>query len=547
MRVRLADDFFRKEREQNYSDWRLSVWRELFQNSIDQDADEIRIGLQAADDHVLLTFADDGPGMSREVLENVYFAIGATTKTGANQIGGMGRARVLTCFAMQWYQVRSQDYIVDGRGGEYEVTDASPYLRGCELTIAVDDASYEQMVERLDQFLVESRISARVYLNGTRLYRRSALPGRHVRDLLVDDETFARVYVNKSVHSHRVIVRVNGVSMFTTRTSSNAQIVVELEPSLSRQVLTANRDGLRGDYRYVLNDFLREIAVDTRSALRDRYVRHTTVAYGGGSRRISRPKPPAKPSASPIEAPRYRSPAGLEYTADEIRYSTIVSLDQCELVSAAEDRDTRQDEGHVGHIVARGEQEQSSVRLDKWLADTFGDIYVYDETTNTYVRRNIAKYVPQNWQTVCVDGKTFRKGGNIIRVLLMWQAAIDYALEIALEPLGLDNIDCNVGFVFSDDNAAEHRQIGNAHVFALCPVNRDGKLDYAVTNRKSLKRLMTYAKHEVAHVAHSWHSEDFSRLRETIDQQFYEVECLRRMKAALDGLPEFEDERRWAA
>src|ERR1044072_9573631 len=103
MRVRLADDFFKKEREQNYADWRLSVWRELFQNAIDQDATEVRIGLRQADDHVELTFADNGPGMTREVLENVYFAIGATTKIGGNQIGGMGRARGLTCFAMKEY------------------------------------------------------------------------------------------------------------------------------------------------------------------------------------------------------------------------------------------------------------------------------------------------------------------------------------------------------------------------------------------------------------------------------------------------------------
>src|ERR1051325_11540798 len=228
---------------------------------------------------------------------------------------------------MQWYRIRSQDYIVDGRGGEYDVHDSSPYLRGCELTIAVDDATYEQMVEKLEQFLVESRISARVYLNGSRLPKRSALAGRHVRDLLVDDQTFARVYVNKSVHSHRVIVRVNGVSMFTTRTSTNAQVVVELEPGLSRKVLTANRDGLRGDYRYVLNEFLREIAIDTRSALRERYVRHTTIAYGGGAHRTTRPRP-MQPDAASIEVER-------------------IPLGQVVVREAAE---PRLDEGHVGHV-----------------------------------------------------------------------------------------------------------------------------------------------------------------------------------------------------
>jgi len=524
MRVRLADDFFKKEREQTYADWKLSVWRELFQNSIDQNASEIRISLAPSDDGaVCLTFADNGPGMSREVLESVYFAIGATTKTGSNQIGGMGRARVLTCFAMQSYQIRSHDYLAIGTGGEYDVHDA-PFAAGCKLVIAVDDATTEEMHGRLLRFLDESRIAARVYLNDKLLTARAALLGRHSRDLSVGGVSFASVYVNKSAASHRVIVRVRGVSMFTMRTSAKAQVVIELNPGLSRNVLTSNRDGLRDGYRYVLDDFLRELAVDTVSSLRERFTRHTTVAHGGGMRTIRR-----KPKAVLMQGP----------------VSGTVSI------TNNANNDSPITSGHVGTMVREGDDTETSLTLDSWLAQTFGDIYIDDETNNQKVRRVIANYIPENWQTMTVDGRSFRKGGNILKVLLMWQTAIDYAIEVALEPLGIDDIRCSVGFLFADDRRAEHCSKDGGHVFSLCPVDDNGKLAFAVTNRTSIKRLMALAKHEVTHVRVSWHSESFASLREEIDERFHEAECLRRIKAALLAVPDLEDEHssypRWAA
>jgi len=88
-------------------------------------------------------------------------------------------------------------------------------------------------------------------------------------------------------------------------------------------------------------------------------------------------------------------------------------------------------------------------------------------------------------------------------------------------------------------------------VFSLRPVDEDGKLAYAVTNRRSIKRLMALAKHEVTHTTVSFHGEMFSSLREDIDERFHEAECLRRIKVALQEVPDAEEvparARRWAA
>jgi hypothetical protein len=192
--------------------------------------------------------------------------------------------------------------------------------------------------------------------------------------------------------------------------------------------------------------------------------------------------------------------------------------------------------------------------FDEWLRRTFGDIYVFDETESSKIGRIIPQYQPDSWKEVetsvgngsWTDGpngpewhqptRRHRKGGHIIRVLLLWQVAVRYALEVSLEALNLSRITYAVGFTFPNDlrgSRANHREQDGGHIFSLCPVDENGKLDYAITDRTSLKRMMAYAKHEVTHVGTSWHGEDFSSLREAIDINFEEAECLRRMKQAL--------------
>ena len=103
--VSIAPDFFKKERD-NYSDISFSFWRELFQNSIEAGAKNIEVNII---DDQLVEFIDDGCGMSRETLDNVYFSLGATDKTNCSTIGGFGKARVITCFSNHSYEIKSCD------------------------------------------------------------------------------------------------------------------------------------------------------------------------------------------------------------------------------------------------------------------------------------------------------------------------------------------------------------------------------------------------------------------------------------------------------
>src|SRR3546814_10224147 len=85
--------------------------------------------------------------------------------------------------------------------------------------------------------------------------------GKSVRDLQrpEDSAPFARVYSNKSgPFQERVIVSVNGAMMFERLVRHAPQIVVDLDPSRARQVLTANRDGLSQGFQGAIDSFLQE-------------------------------------------------------------------------------------------------------------------------------------------------------------------------------------------------------------------------------------------------------------------------------------------------
>lgn len=539
MPVHLTSKFFKNER-QNYSDWQLALWRELFQNAVDQDAQQITIGLTKGINGVVnLSFSDDGPGMSRDVLHNVYFALGESTKDqDPTKIGGMGRARLLTCFSMQSYRIYSQDYevasaqpMVDGTRPAASGSDCESYPHawtdGCKLVLEVDDTDLAALQIALNRFLYESRISAKLIVNGQRVFGQSLNAGRHIRDLETNGGIFAKIWVNKSIKTKRVIVRVNGVSMFTTSTNADAQVVVELEPSVSRVVLTASRDGLHYRFQESLNRFLNELAVDTTSALRSRFGRRTTVTRGGGMRTVHAPRKAGTPTQpysfinAPIATAFYEpSPKRVEPSHDGDTF-----------IEARHDLDPFSEEALRAANPAFGEE-----TFYEWMVRTFGDIYLFDETESPAIRKVLPAYNPSNWtlQIKSSDGKTYRRGGNFMRVLLLWHTAINYAIEVSLGVLEKTEVPFAVGFVFPNDGkGADHREQDGGHVFSLCPIDANGKLKYKITDPRDLKTMMTLAKHEVTHIGVSWHGERFSSLREAIDVEFDNGECGRRMTHAL--------------
>jgi hypothetical protein len=124
--------FLRGERDQYYNDFTIAFWRELFQNSVDAGASNISIDIEekqprrygGPDAPEMVTnvcFLDNGHGMTAEVLNDVYFKMGRSTKKeDGGSIGGFGRARIMTCFSQESYSILTRDRFVTGDGPAFK-------------------------------------------------------------------------------------------------------------------------------------------------------------------------------------------------------------------------------------------------------------------------------------------------------------------------------------------------------------------------------------------------------------------------------------------
>jgi hypothetical protein len=266
--IQIPKLFLKNERHQLYANWPPAFWRELVQNGVDAGAINITIRLTEEENLVHVYFGDDGPGMTREVLESVYFRLGETTKlpddaVHSSFVGGFGRARILTCFSMLRYTLRTQGWLVEGDGPEYTI-DAADYVEGCHLDIMIDDCTLIEMEVGLRSFLRQSDVPCNIIFNGV-AWQGSATRGVRVARLHLDDREFASVFVNPQGLIYHLIVRCRGLQTFFQMSRVPSQVIIEIEPSLVREVLTGNRDAFAHRYRLVLDKFIEEMTLNSSS------------------------------------------------------------------------------------------------------------------------------------------------------------------------------------------------------------------------------------------------------------------------------------------
>ena len=379
--VRIPKAFHIAERNRAYTDWTISIFREFFQNSTDAGAKrvDIRIGEAVPKGYkggdpgakrvTRLVFEDDGGGMSADVLRNVYFALGETTKGTGESVGGFGRARIMQTFANVRYSVRTQNLLVEGDGSDYECypmemvpdilskwagdtrarglalpegdersfleaaaaerdADAAAmrtdteFLAGCRFEIDLDPdegerwrkrPTVEHMLERLEEYLAQSDLRCRVFVNGKEHERPAkkrearkdifaTLEAQEVPDAWKDnpritildrpdgrkDVAFGKILVSEDA-GRDLVVRVAGASMFKREVhDSPKNLVIELVPFLAREVMTSNRDGLKDPYQRAVDHFMRMMATDARAALEKKDETQFTVLSGGRGRRVAR-------------------------------------------------------------------------------------------------------------------------------------------------------------------------------------------------------------------------------------------------------------------
>jgi hypothetical protein len=509
--IKLGNKIFRNELSV-YADWQTAFWRENFQNSVDANSTRIDIKVEPVDLHVegnskcIVTFDDNGDGMSLSTLENIYFVLGETSKTNsALNIGGYGRARLLI-FAQDWYKLHTGSIEVDGVGQEWSDNEAAEYKDGVKLTIKVDAPAYV-MLEKLRQYLRLCNLPCKVFINGER-WNSWTFSRNHKRDL-----SFGGVYTNQS-KSSELLVRVNGTLMFRTWTRAPYQVIVDMfhdDKHNPRTILQANRDGLLDQYRRELDVFVADLNVNKKSALKKKIDKS---CYVHGS-------------------------YGAFVTYRKVRKVRIVDSDVIDLVQpqlGAIAPDSCPSLSSTAVQIADMMPLTTDTVADRSETNLF-DIVIRDNVgDNPKIRRIIDSYNPANWD---LDGKVgsrfderyserraFRAGFDKYKLLVLWKAAIEEVLQIFVDYVDGSNYSYQwgVGWTFSDVDEttkmrtmASHSMQDGKHFLLLNPVDTEGKMALSLSDREDWYKIIAYAKHEVVHMVHPDHDEDFTSTTTRLD------------------------------
>ncbi|MBK1669109.1 hypothetical protein CKO28_13805 [Rhodovibrio sodomensis] len=480
--VQVPASFFRKERDQIYarSGWPMVFWRELFQNSVDAGARHVEVAMQRQGSVVAVTHADDGPGCDLATMERVFFRLGETTKTDTAAIGGFGRARIVTHFSQEMYQIRTRDVFAHGEGADYRIVrqkKSKPGFRN-DIDIALSDCSEERLRDALLSYLRQCNLPCSVTIDGTP-FTDWHVRGRRTRELTAagEDVPFARVHVNrKGPLQGRAIVRVSGTMMFSEHIAAPAQVTIELDPPQSQRVLVASRDGLAGRYADALSRFQSELSVDTRSALDARPRNRNTLLHAGGLRKT------LHPDITPESDPDAPAPGRVQIFA-------------------------RTGPVHLSDLL-------KSLRLP--------DIQLIDHAETAALRRAIPRWDPRRWDHERLILEGGGRGERALGLLRAWQAALEAAVEAYLLEREAPDLEWTIGFCFQEETRATHHLLDHGHAFLVNPVDDNGKAAWPLSDRLTLRWLVATAAHEVAHVQFSLHNEDYAglltRLLGRIDQ-----------------------------
>lgn len=277
-RVKIGPSFFAKEK-QEYSDWRWSWVREVLQNSIDaRGTTAVSLDFSVNNnEEVVATAMNNGEVMTRDVLENKLLSLGESGKNFDGAVGGFGKAKILLYYTNLRYEIRSGHHVVTGSGGDYSIKEVTEPFQGTMSIVTMNNEAglVDGLINKSRQYIQQcQRPDVNFTVNG------ESVTGNLKKGSRRREFDWGTVYTNKSF-PNLLIVRLDGMPMFTQYIDNERCVVVELHGK-SGDVLTANRDGLQWEQRRQLQEFVRQLSVDSITALKDTHT--TTYTHYRGDR-----------------------------------------------------------------------------------------------------------------------------------------------------------------------------------------------------------------------------------------------------------------------
>ena len=258
--VGLPDGYFLKMAKADYRNYRMALWREIYQNSIDASASKITVVWN--EEKRTITITDNGCGMDLDTLQNKLLVLGGSKKEkGAT--GAFGKAKELELFSWEMYELHTHNLLLTGAGNQYTISETPNYFDGCSITLIIqkeEDFDYivayaktvAQKIETNCQFMVNDEIVE------------CTAPKGKLRKTL----NAGSIYVNEDLDTNSYAkVRMNGIWMFDLYAGQNTpHITMELSGN-SIGSLNSNRDGMKDRCLEEANEFFGRLAVDRMSTL----------------------------------------------------------------------------------------------------------------------------------------------------------------------------------------------------------------------------------------------------------------------------------------
>lgn len=247
--------------------------REMLQNSRDARAKNIQITWEPDPynrDLATLTFQDDGKGMSREVVQTKFMALGGTLKEEGS-LGGFGAAKaaILTASTTGWsWDLRTRNVHAYSEGsGAYAIAELDEHLSGTRITLpAMANTSMEapigsgSPIDRIRALMWVSDLRGiNVTINGEPAG--SYYEGRRGRnEVNWEQQSWGfpvriKSYKREDNEGGVIIVRVKGLAQFAEAAPGGSsfdrdwlidfEIPSEITPQSDRYPFTAGRDEFR--------------------------------------------------------------------------------------------------------------------------------------------------------------------------------------------------------------------------------------------------------------------------------------------------------------
>ncbi len=260
--VKIGPNFFAKVKN-DYSNWKFAIPREFIQNSIDAGASIINISVKLQGGDTIISVDDNGRGMNEDTLCGKLLAIGESGKDFVGSVGGFGAAKLILYFTHKEYEIHTGNMLVKGSGADYTLETVEKRV-GTRSTVTLaggaDDVG-DDLFTYFANIIDMTQWHGKFILNGEERH------GKLRKGTLRKELEWANIYTNKS-YGDRMIVRIGGIVMFHRYVDADGKCVIIELTNDSGTCLQSSRDCLKHQYQSQLEEFVRMLTVDKRSAFR---------------------------------------------------------------------------------------------------------------------------------------------------------------------------------------------------------------------------------------------------------------------------------------